>query len=259
MSLLPITQIKPVYRVCCLLYKEIGFFFVADISYKCHRQPDNNAGSHSIGNDTRWHWRSTKCVFALENSAPLEVVCVISAFCLINSPAFGKKRKKKEQVTDTYHQQPSIYTLRLLACHSISHSVDYTPRGAWGENHSWNPILCHIKCQNRSFRFSVISTETAGATLGEHAVEVEEGGRDEGFSTGERERGWRMSWRYVRKPCWPSDPALYATMGRSYCKPILKCIHHDAGIYFSLFNSDPAPIICWIFLKSVNSLKNESV
>lgn len=144
----------------------------------------------------------------------LEVVCVISVFCLINSPAFGKKRKK-EQVTDTYHQQPSIYTLRLLACHSISHSVDYTPRGAWGENHSGNPILCHIKCQNRSFRFSVISTETAGAKLGEHAVEVEEGGRDEGFSTGERERGWRMSWRYVRKPYWPSGPTLYATMGRS--------------------------------------------
>lgn len=180
-------------------------------------QTTMHAGSHSIGNETRWHWQSTKCVFVLENSAPLEVVCVISVFCLMNSPAFGKK-KKKEQVTDTYHQQPSIYILRLLACHSISHSMDYTPRGAWGENHSGNPILCHIKCQDRSFRFSVISTETAGAKLGEHVVEVEEGGRDEGFSTGERERGWRMSWRYVRKPYWPSGPALYATMGRSYCK-----------------------------------------
>lgn len=107
----------------------------------------------------------------------------------MNSPAFGerKKRRREEQVTDKYHQQPSIYTLRLLACHSISHSVDYTPRGAWGETHSGNPILCHIKCQDRSFRFSVITTETAGAKLGEHTVKVEEGKRDEGFSLGVRD------------------------------------------------------------------------
>lgn len=29
-------------------------------------------------------------------------------------------------------------------------------------NHTGNPILCHIKCQGRAFRFSVITTETAG-------------------------------------------------------------------------------------------------
>lgn len=89
----------------------------------------------------------------------------------MNSQAIRRKRKKekkreREQVTDTFHQQPSIYTLRLLACHSISHSVDYTPQGAQGENHTGNPILCYIKCQGRSFRFSVITTETAGGEAG---------------------------------------------------------------------------------------------
>lgn len=93
-------------------------FFVADISYKCHRQPDNNAGSHSIGNDTRWHWRSTKCVFALENSAPLEVVCVISAFCLINSPAFGKKKKNRSQTHIT-----SNHPFTLSGCWHVTQLV----------------------------------------------------------------------------------------------------------------------------------------
>lgn len=40
-------------------------------------------------------------------------------------PKEKKKETKKKQVT--FHQQTSIYALRLLACHSISHSVDYTP------------------------------------------------------------------------------------------------------------------------------------
>lgn len=96
-------------------------------------------------------------------------VCVLPvSFSLMNSQAI---RHNKEQVTDTFHQQSSIYTLRLLACHSISHSVDQTPRGARRENHTGNLILCHIKCQHRSFRFPVITTETAGA----EAEEVGEG------------------------------------------------------------------------------------
>lgn len=162
---------------------------MADISYKCHRQPDNNACRVTF-NRQRDKMTLTKhkmCLCVGEFSTTRGCVCY---FCFLSNELTGLwKKKKKEQVTDTYHQQPSIYILRLLACHSISHSMDYTPRGAWGENHSGNPILCHIKCQDRSFRFSVISTETAGAKLGEHVVEVEEGGRDEGFSTGERERG----------------------------------------------------------------------
>lgn len=117
---------SPITRVqpayrVCCVLYKENWFCVAQSSYECHRRPAR-AGSHSIVNNKRWHWQRIKCVF---------------------------------------HQQPFIYTLRLLACHSISHSVDYTLRGARGENHTGNPILCHIKCQGRSFRFSVITTETA--------------------------------------------------------------------------------------------------
>jgi len=34
--------------------------------------------------------------------------------------------------------------------------------GPGGESHTGNLILCHIKCQGRSFNFTVITTETAG-------------------------------------------------------------------------------------------------
>lgn len=141
-------------------------------------------------------------------------MCVLSLLCLMNSQAIRRKKKKrKEQVPDTFHQQPSIYTLRLLACHSISHSVDYTPRGARGENHTGNPILCHIKCQGRSFRFSVITTETAGGEAeGAHCGGGGGGGERmkvsgeviRGGGGGVGGGGWRESQRCKRHPYWSS-------------------------------------------------------
>lgn len=105
--------------------------------------------------------KGEKGVFVLENPAQPGISVCPSLSNELTGHQTQKKKKKSR--SDTFHQQPSIYTLRLLACHSISHSVDYTPRGArGGENHTGNPILCHIKCQGRSFRFSVITTETAG-------------------------------------------------------------------------------------------------
>lgn len=117
-----------------------------------------------------------KCIFVLVNPSQPGLVCVCASvlflLCLVESQTIRQKQKRdlkktkktktKAQVTGTFHQQPSISTLRLLACHSISHSVDYTPRGARAENHAGNPILCHIKCRERSFRCCVITTETAG-------------------------------------------------------------------------------------------------
>lgn len=145
----------------------------------------------------------------------------------MNSQAIRQK-KKKEQVTDTFHQQPSIYTLRLLACHSISHSVDYTPRGAWGENHTGNPILCHIKCQGRSFRFSVITTETAGGEAkGAHcgggggggermkvSGGVIRGGGGGGEGDGESLRGVREASLLASRCCFICEGSFVLCVGR---------------------------------------------
>lgn len=83
----------------------------------------------------------TKDIFVLENPAQCVCLCVCVSFPSLSNELTGQQTKKKKrktaQVPDTFHQQPSIYTLRLLACHSISHSVDYTPRGASGRESHW--------------------------------------------------------------------------------------------------------------------------
>lgn len=119
--------------------------------------------------------RGQKCVYVLEDPTQLLTllfVCVIFLFFSVQWTVLAIRQKEREketergQVTATAHQQPSIYTLRLLACHSISHSVDYTPWGSCRENQGRNPILCHILCQSRSFKFSVITTDAAGGETG---------------------------------------------------------------------------------------------
>lgn len=109
----------------------------------------------------------TKLYFCIGESftARTRGVCVCVCLPSLSNEQINQtktKRFKKKKKKDTFRRQPSIYTLRQLACHSISHSVDYTQRRARPENHAGNPILCHIKCQGRSFRCCVITTETAG-------------------------------------------------------------------------------------------------
>lgn len=137
----------------------------AYISSKCHRQHVGRSCRLTFNNNTR-----NKTYFCMAES-PVQKCCKL-AHCLRNifkmiflffsflSLFFFLKRA---QVTATFHQQQSIYPLWLLSSHSISHSVDYTPRGARPDNQAGNPILCHIKCQARSFRCRVI---TAGGDSG---------------------------------------------------------------------------------------------
>lgn len=83
--------------------------------------------------------------------------------------------------------------------------MDYTPRGARPDNHAGNPILCHIKCQGRSFRCRVITAETAGGDGGggEGGGGVWWGGRGgaggkEKMKVSEEVRGgWTESLRYL--------------------------------------------------------------
>lgn len=118
------------------------------------------------------HWLNPTCtnvVFSFVNlPSAAETRPEISFLCFPFLSVSFIYWKKRAQVTNTFHQPQSIDTLWLLSSHSISHSVDYAPRGAQPDNQAGNPILCHIKCQARSFRCRVI---TAGGDSGGRGAE----------------------------------------------------------------------------------------
>ena len=146
-----------------------------------------HAGSHSIGDDERWHWQRIFLYWRIPHSV-FVCVCVCVSFPSLSNELTGHQTKKKErktaQVPDTFHQQPSIYTLRLLACHSISHSVDYTPRGASGRESHWKSNF--VPHQMSGWILQMLRDNHWDGGRRSWGVEEEEEEEEEGW-------GWRLA------------------------------------------------------------------
>ena len=123
-----------------------------------------HAGSHSIGDDERWHWQRIFLYWRIPHSVFVCVCVCPFPLCLMNSQAIRPKKKKEKQLRSQTHFTSSHPFTRSGCWHATQLVTAWITlhEGLRGENHTGNPILCHIKCQGGSFRCSVITTETAG-------------------------------------------------------------------------------------------------